>query len=139
MAENPKTLYFGFLDGVHPTLKEFALEFLTEKRSNKTAGFIVASDIVEEVVRRDGDLYTAAEARKTAPFEIKHDDVFFASFGYLEGEPKPPNPAYAQRDWYVLSVYEYSYGMYLKKLIAEGKLTKEELESAVRKGGGKSL
>ncbi|MGN0618147.1 MAG: hypothetical protein ACI4J7_03915 [Ruminiclostridium sp.] len=132
MTDNRETPYFGFLEGVHPTLKEFALQFLTEKRSNKTAGFCIASDIVEEIVRRDGDLYTAAEARQTAPFEIKHDDVFFASFGYLEGEPKPPNPAYSQRDWCVLSVYEYSYGMYLKKLIAEGKLTKEELESAGR-------
>lgn len=130
MTDNPKSPYFGFLEGVHPNLKEFALQFLTEKRSNKTAGFSVASDIVEEIVRRDGDLYTAAEARQTAPFEIKHEDVFFASFGYLEGEPKPPNPDYAQRDWCCLSVYEYSYGMYLKNLIAEGKLTKEELEAA---------
>ena len=139
MAENLKTQYFGFLDGVHPTLKEFALEFLTEKRSSITAGYSIASDIVEEIVRRNGDLYTAAEARPIAPFEIKYDDIFLASFGYLQGEPKPPNPAYAQRDWCILSVYEYSYGMYLKKLISEGKLTMEELEGAARKGGGKSL
>lgn len=129
---NDNSLYFGFLNGVHPTLQDRAKRYLSGTSIEKIASHTIASDVVEEIVRRDGTFYTADEARAVAPFEIMYDDIFCASFRYIDGDSKPPNPAYSERNWCCLTVYQYSYGVYLTRLIAESKLTMDELKEVLK-------
>lgn len=127
MIINGDTEFHGFLNGLDITVANELVKELREKAMSTIADKTSAKDVAEEVVRRNGTLYRAAEARPIAPFEIKYDDTFFARFGYLEGERRPPNPAYAEYDWCVLNVWQYSYATYLQKAIKEKKLSIENL------------
>lgn len=115
-----KAPYFGFLDGVHPTLKERAVRNLSGASIDKIGSYTVASDVVEEIVRLGGAFYTSDEIQSDVPFELKYDDVFYASFKCGDSY---------RLHWCCLTVYQYSYGVYLTRLISEGRLTVEELNN----------
>lgn len=115
-----KAPYFGFLDGVHPTLKERAVRNLSGASIDKIDSHSIASEVVEAIVKAGGNFYTADEAFATAPLEPRYDDVFYASFKCGDSY---------RLHWCCLTVYQYSYGVYLTRLISEGRLTVEELNN----------
>lgn len=119
--------YYGFTDGLHPEIKKRVIKCLSGRSIDSVGKHTIASDVVEELVRRGSKFYTAQEARPVAPFNIKYDDTFCASYRRLENEPIPTNPAFAEKDWCVLVVTQYCYGIYLSKLVNEGRLTIDEL------------
>lgn len=79
-------------------------------------------------MRLGGSFHTSDEASPSLPFPVGSDDIFFASVSRSDDRTKQHNPADSETDWRRLRVYQYSYGLYLKRLLAEGKLRKEELE-----------
>ena len=121
------TPYFGFLEGINPKLKERAKRKLTGTSICKLGTHTIAGDVVEEIVRRGGVFYTADEARSISPFIIEYDDVFCACFRYLDNEKAPDT---SECGWCALTVYQYSYGIYLQKLIANGTISISDLEEA---------
>lgn len=123
MINSSDTSYFGFLNTIDPAVRDRAVRCLSGKSIDHIGNHIIASDVVEEIVRRKGKFYTAKEARAVAPFTIEHNDTFCASFHYLEGEKRPPNPAYANQDWIALVVTQYCYGIYLTEMISKGILS----------------
>lgn len=130
MKYKHNTPYFGFLEGISPRLEERAKRKLTGTSICRIGTHTIASDVVEEIVRRGGVFYTADEARGIAPFNIRYDDVFCASFRYLDNENDPSDTCASECGWCALTVYQYSYGIYLQKLIANGTISISDLEEA---------
>ena len=124
---NKNVPYFGILDSIDPEKREMVAGKLSGRSISPLVNHIIASDVVEEIVRRGGRFYTADEARNVAPFRILHNDVFCASYKHLPGEPVPANPAYAETDWIAITIWQYCYGVYLTKLIKNGTLTPADL------------
>lgn len=112
--------YFGFLETVEPHLRAKVDRCLSGESIGKIENHIIGSDVVEEIIRRNGRFYTANEARKVAPFVIENDDSFFASFPYKEGDTATSPDG---TRWRGLVVSQYCYGLYLQNLLAEGKIT----------------
>lgn len=131
MPNKFNTPFYGFIETLDPATQNHARRKLSDVSIDKIENHTIAGDVVEEIVRRGGQFYTAKEARPIAPFTIKHDDTFCASFRYLDNETKPPNPAYAEKDWCALTVIQYCYGMYLTDLISTDKLTINDLIRSV--------
>ena len=130
MKNKHNTPYFGFLEGINPKLKERAKRKLTGTSVCRIGTHTIAGDVVEEIVRRGGVFYTADEARGIAPISIEYDDVFCASFRYLDNEYDPSAACSSAYGWCALTVYQYSYGIYLKKLIANGTISISDLKEA---------
>lgn len=131
MKDKSNAPYFGFLESVSPRIKKRAGRRLSGTSICRIGTHIIASDVVEEIVKRGGTFYTADEARSIAPFSIMYDDVFVASFKNPDSEPAPPGISVSGFSWCALTVYQYSYGIYLQKLIRNGTITLSDLE----KGG----
>lgn len=127
MTNKFNTPFFGFIESLAPAMRDRAIRCLNSTSIDSVGEFVTAGDVVEEIVRRGGTFYTAEEARPIAPFTIKRDDTFCASFPYIKGERIPPNPAYAKRNWCALIVTQYCYGVYLTNLISERKISIDEI------------
>ncbi len=124
---NKNAPYFGILNDIDPEKRETVIDKLSGRSISPLVDHTIASDVVEEIVRRGGRFYTADEARQAAPFRILHNDVFCASYKHLPGEPIPSNPAYAETDWIAITIWQYCYGMYLTGLLNKGTLTLTDL------------
>ena len=129
---NINELYYGFIESLDPAMKDQALTCLSGKSIDTIGEHTIASDVVEEIVRRGGQFYTATEARNVAPFTIKYDDTFCASFPYLDNEKRQSNLAWRDQNWCALIVTQYCYGKFLTSLIAEGKLTVDMLTASAK-------
>lgn len=123
-----KTPYFGFLEDLNPILRERAIRNLSAAAIDKIGAYSIGSDVVEEIVRLGGSFYTSDEASPSLPFSVGSDDIFFARVSRSDTIAEQHNPADSETDWRCLTVYQYAYRLYLKRLLAEGKLRKEELE-----------
>lgn len=121
--------FFGFLDNMPEPVRGTVLQTLTSKSMDTLPNHTIGSDVVEEIIRRGGTFYTAEEAKYHAPFPIDYDDVFFASFKFLDDEPRPANPNYGDLNWCVLHIHQYCYGVYLVNAINDGKLTLEDIKT----------
>lgn len=84
-------------------------------------------DVVEEIVRRGGTFYTGTEAKPIIPWDMIYTDICAASCKWLDGEPRPKNPAYAKQNWLLVDVAQYMYGKHFQDKIAEGTLKIEKL------------
>lgn len=88
--------------------------------------------VVHEIIRRDGIFYTGLEASLEATHLASWNmsaDVCVARIGWLDGEIKPINPAYAEYDWVILNLAQYMYGKYLQAKIEKGELTISNLSN----------
>lgn len=89
----------------------------------------MAIDVVEEVIRRDGIIYTGEEAKTIVPWEIEHPECcFFARFNYLPEETeRPKSEWYKDNDWVFLNNIQYLYAKYLQKGIEMGLIKREDI------------
>lgn len=111
--------YYGFLETLDAASRPRAIKFLSETMSSSIANALSAKQLVEEIVKRDGLLLTANEARFVAPFEIKYDDVFIACYPCKQNDITQTETGVC---WCALNVAQYCYGTYLRKRIANGTL-----------------
>lgn len=111
--------YYGFLETLDIPARSRAVKFLSENMVNSITDAMPAKNIVEEIVKRDGLLFTADEARSVAPFEIKYNDVFIACYPCAKTDTVQTATGMC---WCALNVAQYCYGMYLRKSIANGVL-----------------
>lgn len=112
IIENSKD-YYGFLNGYDIIDAAKLTEELRKPSLENINDVTIASDVVEEVIRRDGDFFTGTEAKPIAPWDIKYTNVYFARYKFYDDEPRPVNPAYHTYDWIPLLVAQYMYGKYL--------------------------
>ena len=121
--------FYGYLETLQPQLVPIIVDALNTRSSVVLNGHKTAKAVTEEIVKRKGFFYTAAEAEPNAPFAFtdKMRNAHFAKFPYINGEIKPVNPAFADYNWLGITMYHYAYGIYLTGLINENKLSVEEL------------
>jgi len=124
------TDYYGFLNGLDIVTAGKLVEQLQEPLSDKHAfkGCNVASEIIEEIMRHPNvEILSGTEAAKIAPWTITYTDINYMRFGYLPDEPRPEDPAYAEYDWYIPTLIQYTYAKYLLRIIKEGYLKAEDI------------
>lgn len=109
--------FYGFLETIDAASRPRAIKFLSETVSSSIANAMSAKNLVEKIVKRDGLLLTADEARSVAPFEIEHNDVFIACYPCEKTDVTQTKTGMC---WCALNVAQYCYGIYLRKLIANG-------------------
>ena len=88
-----------------------------------------AIDVVEEVIRRNGTLFTGEEAKTIVPWTIDDPEhCFFAKFDYLPEETeRPKSKWYKDNDWVFLNDIQYLYAKYLQKGIEMGLIKREDI------------
>lgn len=121
------TEFYGFLSGVDIITAAKVTELLRAPASCAIHENDRGRDVTEEIVRRNGTFYTGTEARLIVPWTMTSTDVCVASCGYLDGEPRPANPAFAEKDWIPLNIGQYMYGKYLQTKIEKGELNVADL------------
>ena len=127
IIENSKD-YYGFLNGLDIVAAGKITEDMRKDAIDNINDIVIASEVVEEIIRREGEFFTGKEAQAIAPWELKHLDVFYARYKYLDNEPRPENPDFHDYDWCILSIPQYMYGIYLQKKIKAGELSLENFQ-----------
>lgn len=121
------TEFYGFLTGAD--LKTAAR--IVESLRNEAVCYIhkgdLERDVVEEIVRRGGTFYTGTEAKHLVPWDMIYTNLCAASCKWLDDEPRPKSPAFAECNWLIIDPAQYMYGKYLQAKIADGSLKIEEL------------
>lgn len=115
--------FYGFLNDMDIIAAGKTTEILRSEPKSKIYENDTNASVVEEIVRREGIFYNGIETKEFAPWNNPYTDVYSAKFGYLENEPRPVNPNYAEYDWCVLNPIQYMYGKYLQNEIANGRLS----------------
>lgn len=121
------TEFYGFLTGADIVTAAKIVEFLRAKAVCAIHENDTERDVVEEIVRRGGTFYTGTEAKPIVPWNMYYTDVCAASCKWLDDEPRPKNPAYAECNWLVIDIAQYMYGKYLQTKIERGELSVEDL------------
>lgn len=118
--------YFGFLETLDPQARAKAVRHLAGNSISQIEQHTIGSDVVEEIIRRHGDFYTADEARKLNLFTVEHDDSFFARFPFIEGDTATGPDGIR---WRSITVIQYCYGIYLRNLLVSGKIAVDEIKT----------
>lgn len=121
------TEFYGFLNSMDIIAAGKVTELLRNDPKCKIYENDTNASVVEEIVRRGGTFYDGIETKKFAPWDHPYTDVYSAKFGYLDGEPRPVNPNYAEYDWCLLNPIQYMYGKYLQEEIANGNLSTDKI------------
>lgn len=132
-----KELY-GFLETLKPEQHDMAIEHLTEDIDTFPICLEYArtrKDIVEEIIKRNGNFYTGPEAIENGIPRYENDNghrgFFLASYKYRDGDALPANPAFRETGWTVISIVQYYYGKYLLDQINKKNLKIEDLQPTV--------
>lgn len=124
--------FYGFADNITVTTLDKLREMLTCEASNKIYVGDTLTDVVEEVVRREGTFYTGVEAKPLVPWKMTYTDVCVAKIKYLDTETRPQNPGFAEFDWILLHEIQYEYGVYLQQQISASNLKLEDIKPRQR-------
>ena len=116
------TEFYGFLNDLDVINAGKIAEILRSEADSEIYENDTQKNVVEEVVRRKGVIFTGLEAKKIAPWTIVHTQFYFARFEYLENETRPVDTAFADYDWVLLNGIQYRYAKYLKDKLEKGEL-----------------
>lgn len=128
IIENCKD-YYGFLNGFDIVAAGKLTEDLRAEALDAINNITIAGNVVEEIIRRNGEFFTGKEASAIAPWNITQLDVFYARYKYYDHEERPENPDFQDYDWCILSIPQYMYGIYLKKKLEAGELTLKDFQN----------
>lgn len=128
IIENCKD-YYGFLNGFDIVAAGKLTEDLRAEALDEINDVTIAGNVVEEIIRRNGEFFTGKEASAIAPWNITQLDVFYARYKYYDHEKRPENPDFHDYDWCILSIPQYMYGIYLKRKLEAGELTLKDFQN----------
>ncbi|MCR5168611.1 MAG: hypothetical protein K6C13_15570 [Oscillospiraceae bacterium] len=126
--------FYGFETAFTGKNNDTVVDFLRSKPYMEIYENDSRAEVVEEIVRRNGEFYDYQNAKDLTPWKLTETEMCFARFGYLPDETRPPNPGYAEYDWVVLNPIQFLYGVFLQQMIAQGSL---RIENIVNKRPGR--
>lgn len=127
------TEFHGFLTGSDVVTAAEVVRYLRTTAVCAIHDGDLECEVVEEIVRRGGTFYTGTEAKPIVPWNMIYTDVCAASCRWLDDEPRPKNPAYAECNWLLIDIAQYMYGKYLQTKIERGELSVEDIKKREHK------
>lgn len=126
------TEFHGFLTGADVMTAARIVESLRAEAICAIHSGELECEVVEEIVRREGTFYTGTEAKPLVPWDMIYTNLCAASCKWLDDEPRPKSPAFAECNWLVIDPAQYMYGKYLQTKIERGELSIEDIKPRER-------